>query len=237
MISSKPSSSTKYGSILFRCGLLCLLSQLSSAATVYSNFGPGAGYTSTAGNGVGGPTSQFGSLETAMAFSVVGGSYYLTAIDIAFRRMNGPSQAGLTIRADAAGQPGAILEQVSFIPTDSFDETVNVILSGLTEISSGSLYWLAISMPADGEGIWCYPEPQATGSIAKSIDGGVTWTSPNQNVSAFSVSGVAVPEPTGFSLLVCGAACSFYLRRRNESVFPTTPNPEARAPMVPGIRS
>lgn len=238
MISSRPSSSTKYGSILFRCFLLCLLSPLSSAATVYSNFGPGAGYSTNAGNGIGGPTSQFGSLEKAMAFSVVGGSYYLTAVDIPFRRMNGTSQAELTIRADAAGQPGMILEQVPFYPAELPIETVQVALSGLTEISSGSLYWLAISMPADGEGNWCFAEPQAIGSSARSIDGGITWTSSTiEGLSAFSVSGVAIPEPTGLSLLVCGTACSFYRRRRNHSAFPTRSNPVARAPIISRIRS
>ena len=172
-----------------------------AASVAFSTFGLGDCFVSNAGEGISGPSGQFGEVDKAMVFPVTGTSWLLTQVEFPFSYLNGTDTVALTIRTDAGRSPsGMVLESVTFTVPQSLFTIATVTLSGTTQIDPGSTYWLALSMPDNGFGAWLFTSPQVVGPRAGSTNGGTSWTIEPLTQSAFRLTGIPVPEPSGAAL-------------------------------------
>lgn len=134
---------------------------------------------------------------------------YLTAFGFFGARFNlGGAGWQFALRADDAGQPGAILESLSSV--DVGDPAIyGGNASGSTLIKQGVRYWFTASLPSPTAGLW-YTNDSINGSIASSSDNGSSWTiSPDfwvLQLRLMASTPSSVPEPSTLLLLSLGIA-------------------------------
>ena|ERR1700680_1005542 len=203
---------------LFGFGLVSSLATAAWADTIYTNLGPGGTFNCCAGYGIRGssllpehalaaefvPTSDFLFLDAELPLSVNGGT---------------PS-ADVYLMSDAAGVPGAILEQFSVsglqpTPTGTLF-TVNSILK--PELKAGTAYWLAVTAPdASSDVSWRRNTTNDFNSgsdsaqliSSSSLAGPWTFVGTSSDPTAdsrpaFEIDGAAVPEPNSLLLVLFG---------------------------------
>ena len=195
----------------------------------YDNFGPGNSYSRGSGYAFGGPFSG-AHFDTAMAFTAAN-PYLLTAGEFALSAAYDlgspiPSSLTISIRADAAGLPGAVLEEVTITQqlgaSGVFSPPVMVNFAGTTLLSAGAQYWIHMSADEPHRLIWKSNNTGDFGLRAFQIDGG-PWTAGNGNeaLGAFRLHGTLVPGPGVIALLgVCGCTPR---RRRAQCCITETP--------------
>lgn len=191
----------------------CLLlgPTLSSAATIFDNFGPGDTY---------GPTDSdiTGPAQLAFQFDVApaGPDYQLTQIVIPLDSETAPTTTNLFLAIDDGGAPGTV---VASFPTVTVLNPLPGDIFTLAPVATATLvagqsYWLVNSPPPGVEIGWGTYSGGAFLTGAFRLSGAGSWSPFDSNV-AFRVEGTPVPEPgTAMLIGLSLAALSRSERRR-----------------------
>lgn len=180
-----------------------------AADTLFSNLNAG---NSSEGSStiIGGSTNFFNSTVGA-DFTVTGSDAALETIDLVVGGFSmDPNAVSVTLRADAAGAPGAALETLTY--SGNFGDRSTISLSSLTHplLSVGSTYWLTVTSATPDKAIlWANNSTgdDRNGLIDYGSDGSYD---PSADVNpAFRITGT-VPEPAA----LLGAALGATLLRR-----------------------
>ncbi len=204
--------------------VLALAPSCARADVLFDNFAPGNTYLGNAGWTLinGGPLQAH--VEDAAVFSVIGGSFYLTSLDLAVGHLFGPNVLHVYIHADAGGLPGAVLEQTTVIdqmPTMSTSPTlcpppVHVPLAGTTLLTPGVSYWIHLSTDTTTDS-WAAWNENTTGDIglrADRWDGGPWTPHTGHPRGTFRVFGDVVPAPGAAPITALGLGLLATRRRR-----------------------
>ncbi len=195
------------------------------ADVVFSNLGPGDEWNHTSAYVLRGPqgdgTSPAGG--KAMQFRPTFQAEF-TSVELALGSglIPGTNRIVVELRADAQGQPGAVLESFAFenlpylySPTQTLSVGTSV---SRPVLEANTTYWIA-AFPgaADTSGGWNWSSPLQTGIWAASADG-TTWEfNPfgRTEIAAFRVNGTSVvPEPGTLALCGVGGSLLLAVRRR-----------------------
>jgi hypothetical protein len=177
------------------------------AATIYSTFGPGDSYETTAGWTIGG-----GGQEIAASFSP-GFDATLDSIRLAQFFVFGTNDFTVYLAADGGGEPGTAIE--SFFGVPFTEGGILTLPSALNPfLNAGSTYWLVVTAPdlLASWGAWNYNDQGLSGF---SYRAGGDWTASTVGETpAFEVNGTAaVPEPATLLLLGTGLGAVAARRR------------------------
>jgi hypothetical protein len=201
-------------------------SNTDAAITVFDSFGPGNGgndfdpsSADTVGNNLGGETLLDGHTFTPATTGT------LAQITIAFEFFQGVNAGTVSLRADAAGAPGAVLESWSVSNLPPFNTVFHtpLTLNDATNVSltAGTPYWVVVSTTSASTLDWNLTKPITLGIRATSINDGASWRVHSDFQGAFRVteneSASVVPEPasiTLWSLIALGSAVSAWRRRK-----------------------
>ncbi len=192
------------------------------AGVVFSNFGPGDNYNISAGDIVLGPGVE------AAKFTAAGGGT-LTTIDLALTSQFGiQSPVTVELHADSGGTVGTLLSTGSTTTTGFFGfyHPPAVAPMSSASLTAGTMYWVLVSAPNPPDiVVWNRNSTGDVGPLARSVDGGLTFTYTNETHGAFRVNtadATAVPEPGTLALLAAGGACLALgrLRRRPKKLLP-----------------
>jgi hypothetical protein len=174
-----------------------------SAATVFSNFGPGNAYDSGVGWTVSESGSPTGLFVNANGFTPSAGGY-VSRIDVALSNVLGTNNATIELAQDSGGLPGAVIRSWSVAGQPPFGScctvtTINV--SPLIALGAGHQYWLIASAGPNGLDdtwdAWNWTYDGASTGPAMSWDGN-SWI---DNTG----------QPSGaFALYGCGKLCKVY---------------------------
>ena len=189
----------------------------------YDNYGPGNSYSLGSGYAFGGPFAGI-HFDTAMAFTATN-PHLLTAGEFAVSAAYdlgspSPSTFSIVIRADAAGLPGAVLEEVTVTQqlgaSGVFSLPVMVDFAGTTLLSAGVQYWIHMSADEPHRLVWKANNTGDFGLRAFQVDGG-PWSAGGGNdaLGAFRLHGTLVPGPGVFAMLGV-AVCAGLKRRRSK---------------------
>ncbi len=147
--------------------ILLLVPTLANAQsyTMFDNFDTGDAYDPNAGAGIHwindylslglGASDQ----DYAQAFTASGSGYNILSIELALSRYSGENEVDISLLADAAGLPGAVLQTwhlsgaLPVFPSNNAPVAVSTTSLVLTD---GVQYWVAVSTPGplDSEIIW-----------------------------------------------------------------------------------
>ena len=175
---------------------IALYSPISEADVLYSTFAPGDVFPT--GSGMGIESGQW----VANPFTVAGNDYWFDQLEFAAQYWYGANQFDVSVRADAAGLPGARLESfsVSFPVSTAAKISVDSITHPL--LQNGGAYWVVLGPESDGMGFW--PDNNAIiGTIAYGVDPNFT-SQEGLYANVFRVHGSVVPEPSVFLLVLAG---------------------------------
>jgi hypothetical protein len=190
--------------------LLAAANGVRADVIAYSSFGPGNGgndYNTglgwTVGNDFSGDNIAVGESFTPSQTGT------LSKIVVALQFVAGTNAGTISLRADAGGVPGAVLESfnVGSLPTDDgafhTPTTVNDALN--VPLVAGTTYWVVASASATDSLAWMFSD-SATGNHATSFDGGATWFANPDSQGAFRVTEnlPTVPEPSSLTVLSIG---------------------------------
>lgn len=191
----------------------------SSAAVVFNNFGPGDSFL---GGGLilqGPGAGNIGDVNQAAAFTVGPTGAYLTGIDIGITAGGpGPSTGPIDIvlAADAAGLPGAALQNSIVNVTMTGQQIASAGYPGTLLLAPNTTYWVIADAEGSFDGGWDFNNIGETGPTAGQSEG-FPWSlhNPNQRF-AFRVEGRLIPEPVSSLLVVSGVAgMALGFRRRS----------------------
>ncbi|MGB7157160.1 MAG: choice-of-anchor R domain-containing protein [Tepidisphaeraceae bacterium] len=192
-----------------------------SAAVVYNNLGPGDTFnTGSSYDITSQPANNNLDLDRAMPFTVPGGAtYQLDAIRLAASNpLNNPGEQRLdiSVRLDAAGSPGAILESFAVdLPPPLFTGVVSAKSTTNPLLLAGTQYWVVASAGFPNSWLgWHLNDQGATGTLRTQTNNSGVWSpSFSTTLGAFHVEGIAIPEPSGL-LPLCAAALGLFVLRR-----------------------
>jgi hypothetical protein len=139
----------------------------------------------------------------------------------------------VTIRSDASGVPGTVLESFSFV--NDLTTSANTLLSANSilnpTLSAGTSYWFVVQPGASDTQIdWYFNGTDTPGTQAVTYDGGSNWSFPYSNenppfpVGAFQVDGtpaISTPEPSGIAIFGLSVVClagGYALGRRKRAL-------------------
>jgi hypothetical protein len=183
-----------------------------SPITIYTTFGPGQSFDTTAGWVIG-TGSGFDQEEIAAEF-VSSADYTLDSIDFAATYVSGSDGVTLEIAANNSGEPGAAIESFPFLisSTSATIYTADSLLH--PALAAGTAYWVVLSAddPAQTDILW---NRSTTTEGFSSKSGAEPWLRQTELAApAFDVlATAAVPEPATFSLLL-GPLLFWQWRRR-----------------------
>lgn len=181
----------------------------SHADVVFNNFGPGDSFTGGGlilqGPGVG----SIGDVNQAAAFTVGPTGAYLTGIDIGITAGGpGPSTGPIDIvlAADAAGLPGAALQNSIVNVTTTGQQIASAGYPGTLLLAPNTTYWVIADAEGSFDGGWDFNSIGETGPTAGQSEG-FPWSlhNPEQRF-VFRVEGRLIPEPVSSLLLMSGVA-------------------------------
>jgi hypothetical protein len=200
--------------------LALTVASVAEAGVVFGNLGA-SGTDALGGTNTDYGPSDTGELALAQGFSVGSSS---TALDVQsisvglFSTSSGSNSLSIDIYSDAAGSPGSLLFSSSSVNvgntgvyTFPFSSATLSPSTNYWVVTSGSASWylnLADTAPTGQNGSgYAYV---GTKRNAPSVG----WTTPSPNLSSYSVSINAVPEPPAVVLSGIGLASVFYAMRR-----------------------
>ena len=186
-----------------------VISTVTSADIVFSNFGQNDSYNEFAGATIGGASRT----EQGSLFTVTGQDYLLNSIEIPIFNFSGNNQVTLTLYTAIGNLPNTILEQSngSAAPSNSI---VTFLFSGNTVLSENETYIVAANSINDGSSghSWRLNNIGQTGPRPIRMNGG-SWSAPSSTLPAFRVNGTAVPEPAS-SVVFSLTSLTILARRR-----------------------
>jgi hypothetical protein len=192
---------------------LALHAGSADAVVVYDTYAAGQG---TPARLVGVPLDIARNLQYADPFVVNGTFLQLESITLGLRHGAGASgDFRVLLRADAAGEPGAILEE--WIITDQFDDDTDfqILSAQKPAFTDGATYWLNVKiLNGVNRGSWLVSQQESDDFLFHT--GGALnppWDSPPESQPLGLVL-VEAPEPGQALLLAAGAALLGSLRRR-----------------------
>jgi hypothetical protein len=201
---------------------LLLIGSPTNAAIIHDNFGSEDSFHTTGFwrastfRNVGTPLQGD---DLASPFTPIGNDFYLDQIEIAVSLEDGPNILDVWIMSDNSGLPGSILEAFDFsgdVPDSPAIISKNSVSRPI--LSANTQYWIALSTasgdPTNTSVDWYLTDPQVIGTMAFRDPQGGSWTSWTAQVSAFRISGTAVPIPGAVWLLGSGLIGLVGLRRK-----------------------
>jgi hypothetical protein len=212
--------------------LLFSASVVSHADTVlFSNFGAGLSYNTSASNPVG--NAFDGNLYAEGDSFRPSSSTQFSSLDIALSCLYAsgrPDNFTISITGDIGDQPAMPLE--SFVVSGSSlgllgASNAPLVLNSVAKPSLmvGTRYWVTVSSDMNDSIAWNLNSTGDTSDEANSSDGGATWFSPSGlTPGAFEVDGATTPVPelgsfalllNGLTLLAVGRAASKSVSRRD----------------------
>jgi hypothetical protein len=115
------------------------------AVVVYDNFGSGAGFDASAGQGIGSPSdAEYGLLFAPSA------SGYVSQLTVAASNYSGAGEITFTLYANNLGVPGTALETFNLSGLPAFNTSFpaqTMTASGTTYVDASQSYWLVGSQP------------------------------------------------------------------------------------------
>jgi hypothetical protein len=215
----------RFGLTALGAALLLFLGGVSQARAdiIFNNFGPGDTYNIGFGYTIAGSTVIPPGFVQGDGFAITpAATFELDQIRLAAGHITGPNQINVTLRADAGGLPGAVLESFSFTNLGAFGNAnpplvANSVLHPI--LQAGTRYWL-IADPGNAAtwDVWNFNSIGDTGPHALSAGGG-PFTDGNATRGAFEILGTPVPEPSSLALFGLGSLglAGWRLRRRHTS--------------------
>ena len=190
---------------------------LGKSETIVSTFGPGDEYQDCCGFGNVAP------YQLAYSFTIPSGgpNFIFESASLALSDGLGTAKdVDISLATDASNQPGTVLETFSLLDvlgpsgTDNPLIVVDSVLDPL--LLAGEQYWLIETPPTPGNGvIWQsgYITPNSSERAISAGDG--SWTVESVDpAGAFSVSGIAVPEPGSTAFLAASILAAWIVRRK-----------------------
>jgi hypothetical protein len=153
-------------------------------------------------------------LDQAFAFHVIDGvAYELTQLEVAAYHYEGMAGnvATFSIYTDAAGQPGTPLTSILIDGISTTQGVLSAPPSSPITLLADTTYWLVGQTPI-GQVNWNLGD-MAFGPAAYRVNDGEWIINEYTNVSAFTLSGTPVPEPTSALLLATALATGAATRR------------------------
>jgi len=208
---------------LLSLALLLLLPAVSRADTVYSTFGSGQTFNTSAGGwALFCNAPSCGAFQDVAAAFTPTGTFTLTQIDVAASYLSGTNGIEVMLLSDASGTPGSILESwsLSDLPPFGTSFTPESVTAALPiTLNSGTQYWVALVPSVGGFLTWNFaPTLVGTTDVLGSSTGPNWAADSNQFLPAYDVLGtpVATPEPSSLLMLWSGllAVCGTRLRRK-----------------------
>jgi hypothetical protein len=149
----------------------------------------------------------------------------LSQVDIALQLVDGSDAVVVTLNADSAGLPGAVLEtwNVNGLPGIGTCCVLQTLLPAVPlTLNFGTTYWLVATPGAATTHVgWNLNNTGSTGprAVQNSSGGAFTIFAPNDDRGAFDIIGTAavVPEPATIAFAAAGLALLGALRLRRKS--------------------
>jgi hypothetical protein len=181
---------------------------------LFSNFGAGFAYNTSAGNAIGDGLDFTGFNYAQGDTFKPSTSAKLSSLDVALSNFFGTNSDTLTVSLDANGggnAPGAALESFIVLPgvlgTLGNNNAPLVLISALHPLlTAGTQYWVTVSdATGTDSNVWNWNDTGDMSDEAISADGGASWfvqSGLGQTPGALQVNGMGtVPEPAGLVLL------------------------------------
>ena len=193
--------------------LSCAIGGYAHGQIFYNNFL--AGDTSTT-NGYafegGGTLSYF---EQGFSFTS-GATGQLAKLTLSVFYVTGTNSATMTLWSDSAGLPGSALGSwtLNNLPSNGSGTATTTSFTGGPPLSSGTTYWLSVSVPVNSESTW---DQTSAGTIGPRVFRSSS-SSAFSNVGNGVQGGMrleAVPEPTSLAALSLGALLVLKRLRNN----------------------
>lgn len=187
--------------------LLILLSGIAFAAAahiqastiIFDSFGPGDSYDINEGASVCGPNSVIGLFSSGFSF-VPATTLSLDTIQVAVGTIGGTNAFSLQLQAGngASGGPGTVLENIlvsgQMQPFGFANPLISVTSVARPVLQAGNTYWLVAVGEDDAWAAWDMSNLGLRG-MYYSIQGGQEVLLSDQLITAFRITGDAVPEP------------------------------------------
>jgi len=200
---------------------LCAFFSKASAVVLFSSAAyPGA----TAGSWtISGPSAK-DDFETATQFITGGADSILESATVLVQHEGGINNFSISVLADSAGQPGAVIDTVTGLIFPSFSAggspglVTGNFLGGAT-LSAGVPYWLLVSPGDNSEASWYDANAAPVTPIAYHPASGGSWTvltTPTRAIT-FRVEGSSIadiPEPAFYAALFTAFGLMAYRRYR-----------------------
>jgi hypothetical protein len=214
----------------YRAFLLILLSPLTGTAradVIYSDFGPGDRYGSTAWV-IGQDPLLCCFREAGNSFTPTSGTFTLDRIEVAAIHLHGANILDVWLMDDAAGRPGKIIESIHLLNQLPVDHAGVVAANSSLHplLAQGTPYWVVLSTASTSELYWVENSTNDLG-LASRLNAGPWVLHPDYVRGVFRVSGSPVPEPGAFILLGLGIlhllCCGWWGLPKGTDVFVSRP--------------
>lgn len=192
-------------SSIFAISLALVATRSAEAVVLFDTFGPGDTFEPTVGTVIADfqwVAAQFDPVQSAQ----------LTSVEVPLFNDQGAADATVTIYADSAGVPGAILDSATL--SGFTDGIVTALMTGGVLLNTGTNYWIGLSANSPNAQAWRFTDPDVAGRRALSNNQGASWVGfDSTETTAFRVNG-SVPVPATLALVGLGLAGIGYGRRQ-----------------------
>ena len=201
-------------------------SPFAAASSIFTNFGAGQSYDTSAGNVIGNAFDGSGSTYAQGDTFVSGGNFNLGSISLALSSLfpgSVPDNFTVALKTDSGDAPGsAVLESwtvlgsaLGLFGSNNSPLTLTSVLN--PALTNGTRYWVTVSSDFNDSIAWNWNSAGDSSDEAISSDAGSTWFSPSGlPPGALEVDSRAIttPEPSTIVLLCTGLVTLLGVRGR-----------------------